>query len=88
MIVQRVSFRRLINLGNYENFAIEMEALCGESEDPLQAMRRLAEQVSYALRQTLEDHDHWRVSGMACDPPLSTTNELADGSSEEDDGEL
>lgn len=77
MIVTTISYKRLINLGNYENVAVEMTAQI-TGEDPVPpAFEELREEVHAACRTLLADHvDHtWRW------PDLFPPNKPAGGQS-------
>ena len=55
MKVDRVSFRRVYNLGNYETIAIEMEAVVEEGEKPVEVLRALSREVKSARKSQESD---------------------------------
>jgi hypothetical protein len=65
MTVQTVTYRRLINTGNYENCAVEMTAAMGEGDPVLTATHELAWLVTQALAEILGENQLWRLGEEA-----------------------
>lgn len=62
MTVTTITYARLVNVGQYENFRIEMTADLAPGEDAGQAAAALRDQVHAAIREELIRRDAWKGS--------------------------
>lgn len=55
LIITKVSYTRVENLGNYENCRVEAEAVVNEGDDPNTVMKRLRKWVECQVEEAVEE---------------------------------